>query len=340
MSFLGFCLAHRLPRARVGYIIHMADSQDPSSVSFQLLAGNKRVRLVLFTLLGTALVAGACGGATSPTDGDEGSSTGSSTTESSSSGSSGETSTTTGASGEGSSGETTTGDGDGTGGDGNATSGSESGGGSGDGDGEPESCQSDDDCVAVWETSATCYSGSCGSPVAVTVGEAASDECLVEFVPGTPGPQASNECMFMGEIACTLECAVPPTCASATCNASGACELEMGFSVQECAEEVDACAALEKVFQQAVGAARACLAGGITPSSECDAGESVQDLCGCPIAVSSEAALGLPTIEAARLAYLAQCDQPDFCSAVDCVQKTDSGTCELTTHPDGMCVFD
>jgi hypothetical protein len=103
--------------------------------------------------------------------------------------------------------------------------------------------------------------------------------------------------------------------------------------------EPGSCEALEEDFNDALAEARSCLAGGIVPTTECDDGISVVDLCGCPQAVSSEQTDARALIETARQAYADECVPPERCQLIDCAPKTSSGICQLTTHPNGVCVF-
>ncbi len=209
----------------------------------------------------------------------------------------------------------------------------------GNGGGSSESCTTDDDCVAVWPTSSPCYSPGCSQPTAALKDTADRDPCLIPWTE-TTSPEIPAGCAYPDDVICTTECAVPPECASAHCN-EGQCIIDMGFSSEECATDgTDDCSTLESAFSTALAEARACLAGGTTASTECDAGDSIQDLCGCPQAVNSEATAAQAAAELARSAYEEQCEAPDECQSIDCAPAGESGTCKLTTHPSGVCVFE
>ena len=278
-------------------------------------------------VFGGALCAGACGGKSSTEPG-SGTSTGN-----------GETGT--GSSGDG---DATSGDGDG---DGDTTAGDGDGDGTGAGDGDgdtgggEDSCQSDEDCVAVWTTDAPCYSAGCSLPIAASKSAAEEKLCWIPWN-GSMGPEAPDGCRPNDDgVVCDASCALPPDCALPSCGEDGVCQVRFGYSQAECQSDGTAeCERLQTAFSTALAAARSCLAGGVTPTHECDAGNAVSDLCGCPQAVSSEHAEALVALERARSSFEAKCETPEMCQLVDCAQDGDAGTCQLTTHPDGVCVFE
>lgn len=100
------------------------------------------------------------------------------------------------------------------------------------------------------------------------------------------------------------------------------------------------CDALESIFDQALSEARRCLAGGTVETQECDEGLTVEDLCGCPHAVSDQHPVAAGDALSARVAFQAQCPTPERCALIDCAPASASGHCELTEHPDGVCQFD
>ncbi len=266
----------------------------------------------------------ACGGqsespkseTTTGGDGDDTTSTGSSGDGDSTTG----TTTTATSSGDGDS--TTTGDGD------------------GDTGGEDGVCLTDADCVVVAHTDAACYSSTCSAPSVATQAEVDADVCTVPWTE-TSGPEIPPGCQFMGEIGCPGICILPPACSRAVCNAQGVCELITSEDPNGCVSTGDAtCQELEEDFEATVDEMAQCLAGGITPTTACDAATTVTDLCGCPRIINSEVQDGEEAVAAARAAYQSKCQAPERCQLLDCATGADSGHCELTEHPDGKCVFD
>lgn len=340
----------------------MAYLRDRSAFVFSTthssITSSARVLILSSSL--AALLLGACGGKTN--DG-EGTTSGDSdvSTDSSSGDGDGDTSNNGDGDGDGTTGgdgddTTTNGDGDGdtastgdgdtasTGdGDGDTTTSGDGDGDmtSGDGDGDGDSsgiCRSDDDCVAASQTNGACYAPSCSAPQAATKAEVEADPCLVAWE-GTTGPQVPSGCEYEGDLACPAFCIQPPVCVRPYCSASGSCELVVGQEPAAC-EVIDAsCDELEELFDSALDEASVCLAGGTVATTECDDALTVDDLCGCPRIINNDQPLKAAAVQAARVAYQLQCEAPKICQVADCSGGTDSGTCELTEHPYGVCVF-
>lgn len=314
--------------------------------TYSWLGGGARVMLVSSASLGLGF---ACGGQTTERAGDGDVSTSGDgdgdTTATTDSGDGDTTTTSTTGDGDGDTSTTTSGDGDGdasTGGGGNGDGDTTSSGdGDGDGDGNPSACVSDDDCVLAAETDAPCYSPTCSTPIAALRSDLASDPCLVEWGDGEAGPSPTFECQFQGEIACLAVCAQPPACTAAYCTAHGTCALRTGDHPNACENGVgDAtCDELEDIFDQALARAQTCLAGGVAETDECDEALTVVDLCGCPHAVSSDHPVDAGDALGAQVAYNAQCKTPERCALVDCIAQTESASCELTEHPNGVCRY-
>jgi len=166
-----------------------------------------------------------------------------------------------------------------------------------------------------------------------------ANPCRVEWV-GPTGPAFPAGCQFQGEIACPAICAQPSACTAVSCNAHGICELKTSQDPNGCGFFGDStCQELESIVDQSLETAQSCLAGGVQATTECDAGEYVEDLCGCPHAVSSEQQIAKADALSAVVAHQAQCPVPERCQLLDCAQAGTSGTCQLTTHPDGICIF-
>jgi len=308
------------------------------------------VRTLLMGAASVSLGLGACGGKTGDPGGDGDVSTagdGDGDTTTSTTGDGDGDTTTSSGDGDGDTGSTTT---SGDGGSDSTTSGDGGGGAStsGDGDGDPtggssgdDFCTSHDDCVVAAQTDAPCYSAACSAPVVALRSELEADPCLVEWGDGETGPEPTFDCQFMGEIACPALCAQPPACKAAYCTAHGTCQLVTSQEPNGCVEPVgDAtCDELEEMFDQALARASSCLAGGVVESHECDDALVVEDLCGCPHAVSSEHPIDMGDAISAQVAFNAQCEAPEICALLDCIVATESGSCEPTEHPDGVCRF-
>lgn len=256
------------------------------------------------------------------------------------------TSTTTVGDGDGDTTTSTTlngdGDGDTTAGGGGSGDGDTTSSGDGDGDGDPEGCVSNDDCVVAAQTDAPCYSASCSAPVAALRSDLESDPCLVEWGDGETGPNPTFECQFQGEIACPAVCAQPAACTAAYCTEHGTCALRTSDVPRACELNVDdaTCDELDDIFDQALQRASSCLAGGVVETDECDEALTVEDLCGCPHAVSSDHPIDIGDAISAQVAFNAQCEAPEICALLDCIVATESASCELTEHPHGECRFD
>jgi len=253
----------------------------------------------------------ACGGQTTEsggdgdvsTAGDGDGETASSTTDSTTNHGDGDTTTsTTDSSGDGDGDITTTSTGDGdatTTGDGDGDTAT-----SGDGDGDGDGCVSDDDCVVAAQTDAACYTPYCSAPIVALRSDLAADPCLVEWGEDETGPVPTAECQFKGDIACPAICAQPAACTAAYCAPEGSCALRTSDKPLECdVEGKETCEVLKDMFEQAVERASSCLAGGVVESTECDEGLTVEALCGCPRAVSSEHPIDAGDALSAQVAF-------------------------------------
>jgi hypothetical protein len=102
---------------------------------------------------------------------------------------------------------------------------------------------------------------------------------------------------------CPAACAAPPSCVTPWCNA-GKCELTLGYTPEECAPPTD-CTTLNEKRQTTLDAARACDPN--LDNIQCDASETVEDMCGCPLIVNETQPELVQAAREAHAAWSASC---------------------------------
>jgi hypothetical protein len=147
-----------------------------------------------------------------------------------------------------------------------------------------------------------CYSPGCSSPVAASQQDVARNHCLVLWENrNTPPPE---DCAPTEPVGCPELCAAQPTCVTPTCNA-GTCELTLGYALEECEIPPADCDTLNEKRQAALDAARACNPN--LDNIQCDASETVEDMCGCPVIVNETQPDLVKSAREARQTWSAQC---------------------------------
>ncbi len=186
-----------------------------------------------------------------------------------------------------------------------STGGSSSGGASTGGSGGTPivgDCNVDSDCVAVLDAAAPCYSPGCSSPEAASEQDVSRNHCLVLWENrSNPAPE---DCASPDPGGCPELCAAEPTCVTPTCN-GGTCELILGYSLEQCEIPPSDCSTLNEKRQAALDAARACNPD--LDNIQCNATETVEDMCGCPVIVNETQPELVKTAREAREAWAASC---------------------------------
>lgn len=202
-------------------------------------------------------------------------------------------------------------------------------------------CEVDDDCVAVGDTGAACYSAGCSLPSPASKSAMAADRCLVEWT-GTEGPSIPRGCEFSAdeEVLCPALCAQAPACIHARCEA-GVCAVDMSQEPGTCdaagsggGKGTD-CEALNSRRESTLEEARNCLPNGIV--AECGDSEKVPNQCGCPVAVNSNQSERVAQARAAYSEWNAACEPPAICALLDCAQASAASACVSENEGASVC---
>ncbi len=182
-------------------------------------------------------------------------------------------------------------------------------------------CQSDGDCIAVYDSSIRCdVSGNCPDPIPANRDDLNGDLCL--WLDGHPD---RPECSQRGEaIACPSDgaCAL---CSVPRCQA-GKCTLDIGRTFEACDALERPCVRLDKEWPQAYRAASSCDTG-----AESNCATTITDPCGCPQSVNAQSpelvAVAQKVAEAAAAASCFDCTQQCLPYVFGCNTQCSEGEC-------------